>query len=202
MRPNPSLKAPTRYGTRAWPRRRDCLFSASRPSPAASTVGLAQTLGLTKPTSRSSPRREHPPLQSETMANSVLLPMAAHVALAAFLYVLLTAARAPSVWGVGKALDGSNPWIKAERRISANLSNQFEWPLFFYAACLLVIELRVIDAIQVWLAWLFVAGRVAHSFVHISTTNVRLRGVVFTINFLAVLAMWVRLVLVQFGTAQ
>ena len=52
--------------------------------------------------------------------------MAAHVGLAALLYALLTAVRAPAIWGVGRKPDGSNPWANIERRISANLSNQFE----------------------------------------------------------------------------
>ncbi len=135
------------------------------------------------------------------MVNPLLYPMIAHVALAAILYVLLTAARAPSVWGIGRAPDGSNPWAQVERRISANLSNQFEWPLFFYAACLLLLQIGAVSAVQVWLAWLFVVGRVAHSLVHILTTNVRLRGLVFTINFLAVLVMWGLLFAVHVGGA-
>ena len=132
--------------------------------------------------------------------NSLLYPMVAHVALTGLLYSLLTAARAPSVWGVGRAADGSNPWAQVERRISANLSNQFEWPLFFYAACLLTVQLGTPSSTQTWLAWLFIAGRLIHSVIHICTTNVRLRGVVFTINFLAVAAMWVLLVLSQSAT--
>ena len=40
------------------------------------------------------------------------------------------------------------------------------------------------------LAWLFIAGRLLHSAVQILTTNVRLRGLVFTVNFLAVLGLW------------
>jgi len=44
------------------------------------------------------------------MSNPLVYPMAAHVALTALLYVLLTAARAPSVWGLGRRPDGSNPW--------------------------------------------------------------------------------------------
>jgi hypothetical protein len=44
------------------------------------------------------------------------------------------------------------------------------------------------------LAWVFVAGRVLHSGVQVFTANVRLRGAVFTINFLAVLALWVGIV--------
>ena len=116
--------------------------------------------------------------------------MAAHVALAAFLYVLLTVARAPKVWGIGQRSDGSNPWATVEPRISANLSNQFEWPVFFYAACLLLIQSESQTTVAAVLAWTFVLGRLAHSYVQIFTTNIRLRGLVFTINFLAALGLW------------
>jgi hypothetical protein len=117
--------------------------------------------------------------------------MAAHIALTSFLYVLLTIARAPKVWGIGKKADGSNPWAVVEPRISANLSNQFEWPVFFYAACILLIQNQSALAAAAWLAWIFILGRVVHSCVQILTTNVRLRGLVFTINFLATLGLWV-----------
>ena len=123
------------------------------------------------------------------MSNALILPMAAHVALAAFLYVLLTVARAPVVWRIGRAQDGTNPWADVEPRISANLSNQFEWPLFFHVACLLLLYVTPHPG-AVALAWVFVGGRVFHSSVQILTRNVRLRGVVFTINFLAVLGLW------------
>jgi len=135
------------------------------------------------------------------VANPLIFPMAAHVALAAFLYVLLTVARAPSVWGIGRRADGSNPWSKVEPRISANLSNQFEWPLFFHVACVLLIVLNTSGALAVALAWAFVIGRVLHSLVQIPTANVRLRGLVFTVNFLAVLALWVVVVARASGAA-
>jgi hypothetical protein len=86
-----------------------------------------------------------------------------------------------------------------ERRISANLSNQFEWPLFFYVVCLLLLVQHATESAQIWLAWLFVAGRVVHSCIQVFTINVRLRGVVFTINFLAVLGMWLLLLLRNLG---
>ncbi|GAA5161048.1 MAPEG family protein [Viridibacterium curvum] len=124
------------------------------------------------------------------MSNPLIYPMAAHLALTAFLYALLTLVRAPAVWGLGRRPDGSNPWAKIEPRISANLSNQFEWPLFFYVVCVLLLQQAASDPIQLWLAWLFIAGRLWHTCVQICTTNVRLRGAVFTINFVAVLAMW------------
>lgn len=124
-----------------------------------------------------------------SMDTALLLPMTAHVALAAFLYILLTIARAPAIWGIGRRADGSNPWAKIEPRISANLSNQFEWPLFFHVACVVLMLLGT-GATAVALAWVFVGGRLLHSGVQVLTTNVRLRGLVFTVNFLAVLALW------------
>ena len=132
------------------------------------------------------------------MPEPLIAPMAAHVAYAAFLYVALTVVRAPAVWGIGRRADGSNPWAAYEPRISANLSNQFEWPLFFHVACLLLLQLGS-SATAIVLAWIFVAGRLLHGGVQILTRNVRLRGLVFMINFLAVLGLWVLVVLAACG---
>src|SRR3982750_4486057 len=129
------------------------------------------------------------------MPSPLIYPMAAHVGLTALLYVALTVARAPSVWHVGRRRDGSNPWASVEPRISANLSNQFEWPLFFYVAC--VLELNSVSHVPLWPAWAFVAGRLLHTCVQVFTTNVRLRGAVFTVNFVAVLGMWLCLTLAR-----
>lgn len=133
------------------------------------------------------------------MTEALIVPMAAHVAWAAFLYVLLTVARAPSVWGIGRRPDGSNPWAEFEPRISANLSNQFEWPLFFHVACLALFFLQTSSS-AILLAWVFVLGRLLHSAVQILTGNVRLRGIVFTVNFLAVLGIWVVVVWAALST--
>lgn len=123
------------------------------------------------------------------MAAALVFTMVAHIILTAFLYVVLTIARAPSVWGIGLRKDGSNPWAELEPRISANLSNQFEWPVFFHVVCLAL--LLVGPGYQaILLAWVFVIGRILHSAVQILTSNVRLRGIVFMVNFLAVLGLW------------
>lgn len=130
------------------------------------------------------------------MTNPFIAPMVAHVLLAALLYALLTIVRAPKIWGVWRLPDGSSPWAHIEPRISANLSNQFEWPLLFYIACILLMQSSV-SAWPIVLAWVFIGGRVVHSLVQILSTNVRLRGVVFTINFVAVLGLWAQLVWVS-----
>ena len=130
--------------------------------------------------------------------SSLIAPMFMHIFLCALLFVFLTLTRAPSVWGVGKNKDGSNPFADIQPKVSANLSNQFEWPLFFRVVCALLIALsEPISNSQVFLAWVFFIGRVLHSLVQIFTDNIRLRGLVFTINFVAVLAMWLLLFIEQ-----
>ena len=123
---------------------------------------------------------------------SILTPVVAHIFWCALLYALLTVARAPAVWGVGRKVDGSNPFQNIQTKISANLTNQFEWPVFFHVLCvMLYLEQSAVTSTIIVMAWIFVIGRVLHSLVQICSSNVRIRGLVFTINFLAVIAMWV-----------
>lgn len=129
-------------------------------------------------------------------SNLLLYAMFFHVCWMALLYIALTVLRAPAIWGVDTRTGAVRRWSAMEPRVSANLSNQFEWPLLFYTCCLLLmVRGEAADSVQLLLAWIFVAGRVVHSLVQIFTGNIRLRGAVFTINFLAVLLMWVRLLL-------
>jgi len=126
---------------------------------------------------------------------SIVIPMVVHILLCSALYAMLTLVRAPKVWGFGSRSDGSNPYESVQVKISANLSNQFEWPLFFHIACILIV-LKGLESstFYILMAWIFVAGRVLHSAVQILHSSIKLRGVVFTINFIAVLAMWGKLV--------
>jgi hypothetical protein len=88
-------------------------------------------------------------------------------------------------------------------RITRNLANQFELPAFFYVAAVLLIVLGKVTTFDIVAAWVFVAGRVAHTLVQTLTDNVGLRGKVFTINFLAVVALVGHLGLIAFeGTVR
>ncbi len=129
-------------------------------------------------------------------SNLLLYAMFFHVCWMALLYVALTVLRAPSIWGLDTASGTIRKWSVLEPRVSANLSNQFEWPLLFYVCCLLIINGGgIANNAQIILAWIFVAGRIIHSLVQIFTNNIRLRGAVFTINFLAVFFMWITLII-------
>jgi len=127
-------------------------------------------------------------MQSELL----IYPLMAHLGWIVFLYATLTVFRAPDVWKIGADVNGGNPWKELERKVCANLSNQFEWPVLFYAICVLFIaKTQFINPIILWAAWLFILGRIAHTGVQVLTANVRLRGLIFTINFIAVLVLWI-----------
>lgn len=137
-------------------------------------------------------------MNTPQITSSLLLFMAAHVFWSGMLYALLTAVRAPDIWRIGLREDGSNPLAKLEPKISANLKNQFEWPMFFHLACIVAIMQPQLEfsSFSLW-AWLFIIGRALHSVVHIflfSANAVRVRGLVFILNFIAVCALWVGLV--------
>jgi hypothetical protein len=132
---------------------------------------------------------------------SLLLPMLAHIAWVFFLYAWLTIARQIAVKRheveYGSFARGEEPHHVA--RITRNLANQFELPVIFYAAVVLLVALNKVTPIDVIAAWVFVAGRIAHTLVQGLTDNVPLRGQVFMINFAGVVALVVHIALLAFG---
>jgi len=78
-------------------------------------------------------------------------------------------------------------------KTSRNYLNLFEYPVLFYAACLVVMVTNNPDPLQANLAWTFVGARYLHSLVHTTYNNVNHRMVVFFVSVLSVLAMWVRI---------
>jgi hypothetical protein len=138
------------------------------------------------------------------MIASILWPMLAHIGWVSMLYVWLTVARQRAVRS-GQiesscfVLGRDEPLEVA--RITRNLANQFELPLIFYALVVLLVALGQVTLFDVVAAWVFVAGRVAHTLVQTLTDNVPLRGQVFTINFLAVVALAAHVALLAFAGA-
>lgn len=119
---------------------------------------------------------------------SILWPMLAQIGWTFLLYAWLTFARQRAVKR-GEAeypgfARGEEPHHVA--RITRNLANQFELPVIFYAAVVLLVATRNVTTLDVIAAWIFVAGRVVHTLVQTLTDNVPLRGQVFLINFAGV----------------
>jgi hypothetical protein len=133
--------------------------------------------------------------------NSILWPMLAQIGWTFVIYVRLTVARSRAVArGEVKfsafALGRNEPADVA--RITRNLANQFELPVIFYAVVVLLVVIGRVSAIDVLAAWVFVAGRVAHTLVQTLTDDVPLRGRVFMVNFVALVVLVVHVAVLAF----
>lgn len=121
-----------------------------------------------------------------------LLAFLGHFALVVALYVLLTYQRMTAV-RAGKAAvvdfvrSNGDPAMSA--RVQRNLANQFEAPMFAYFAAAVLLWAGAVGPFDVAAAWIFLAGRAVHTGVQTMTDNVALRGQVYTISFLATLAL-------------
>ncbi len=124
----------------------------------------------------------------------VLLPVFVQVILTLYVgYVLaykrVTLLRSGALRGKAIALrEPSFP--EHARKYENNYLNQFELPELFYVLMILLLVTRQADIIQMTLAWIFVASRVAHAWVHLTSNNVRVRGPLFGIGLLVLTIMW------------
>ena len=80
---------------------------------------------------------------------------------------------------------------------SRNYSNLFEMPVLFYAAGCASLALKIESSAMLWFAWIYVATRIAHSYVHLTFNNVVTRLQVFMFSNLCLLAIWLLLILAQ-----
>jgi hypothetical protein len=72
-----------------------------------------------------------------------------------------------------------------------NLTNQFELPVLFYAACLGLFVTGGAGTLALTLAWLFVASRYVHAYIHTTSNRIRFRQPAFTAGYLALGLMWI-----------
>jgi hypothetical protein len=124
----------------------------------------------------------------------VLLPVFVQVILTlvvAFMlaYRRVSAIRSGEVRGKEIALREPN-WPDRTRQIENNYLNQFELPVLFYVLMILLLITRKADYILMVLAWIFVAMRIAHAYVHLTSNRIDLRGPLFGIGLFVLTIMW------------
>ena len=73
-----------------------------------------------------------------------------------------------------------------------NLLNLLEMPVLFYVVCVALYATRTVDGLALWLAWLYVGLRFAHSVVHLTYNNVYHRLLVFGLSNAALAVLWAR----------
>lgn len=85
--------------------------------------------------------------------------------------------------------------------VADNYNHLHEQPTIFYALCLYSHLVGVMDMFNVGLAWAYVAIRVVHSLIQITTNYVPVRFLVFNIGSLVLMIIAVRNVLALFGVS-
>lgn len=85
----------------------------------------------------------------------------------------------------------SDAWPGKARQAANNFSNQFETPVLFYVLAIMAIHVGATGWLMTGLAWLFVATRVAHAYVHIGSNDLRLRPLAFLVGCVALIGMLV-----------
>lgn len=73
-------------------------------------------------------------------------------------------------------------WPDAPRQASNNFTNQFESPVLFYALVLLAIHVGATGIVMTVLAWVYVASRIGHAYIHLGSNKVSLRAQVYAIG--------------------
>jgi hypothetical protein len=134
----------------------------------------------------------------------VIYPMFAMVLLTAAVLVTLFRSRLRAV-REGKVAAG---YFKTYRggaepedsvKAARHFTNLFEAPVLFYAACLAAMLTQSAGPKLQALAWIYVAARVAHAFIHLGGNKLRPRIAVYFLGWLALLAMWTCLVIAARG---
>ncbi|QUT03917.1 MAPEG family protein [Sphingobium phenoxybenzoativorans] len=72
-----------------------------------------------------------------------------------------------------------------------NLRNLFEMPVLYFALVPLLLITRHADHLQIFLAWIFVLLRVAHSVIHATRGPVMARFAVYALSCAILSAMWI-----------
>ncbi|ASF47758.1 MAPEG family protein [Methylovulum psychrotolerans] len=78
-------------------------------------------------------------------------------------------------------------------KVTQHYANLFEMPVLFYVACLAVIVTRNTDWLSLGLAWLFVAARVAHAYIHTGHNGLKHRRLAFLAGTVVLALLWLRL---------
>ncbi len=78
-----------------------------------------------------------------------------------------------------------------DSRGADNYRNLFELPVLFYVGLVVAAQTAQVNALTLTLAWLFVAARIAHSYIQCTYNRVIHRFYAFVTGFFIVCAFWV-----------
>ena len=90
-----------------------------------------------------------------------------------------------------KAAMDNEAWSKPVVLTSKNLANQFQLPVIFYVLCLILASIDAVTVAAFAVAWIFVATRYVHAYVHVTTNYVPVRMRAFLLGALSLIVLFV-----------
>lgn len=138
------------------------------------------------------------------LVQAILLPLFVQVLLV-FVVGILMAKRRNDAFLSGThfrdiALREPN-WPKPALQAQYAYANLFEMPVLFYVVVILAIITRHADMIMVVLAWIYVVFRYLQAYIHVTSNQVKYRGMTFGLSTLALMIMWLWLAIQIFVVA-
>lgn len=125
---------------------------------------------------------------------SVLLPVFAQVGLTFFLLFWMGRLRVRSLQTgevrFNEIALGQPGWPSRATQIGNAFHNQLQLPILFYVLVPLALLTKQADLLFVALSWLFVALRIAHAAIHVTTNNVPRRFYAFLAGAVVLVLMW------------
>ncbi|AHK43504.1 MULTISPECIES: MAPEG family protein [Ensifer] len=124
----------------------------------------------------------------------IFRPMVAHVLLVFVLYALLSIRRVGLVRAgkVSVSQFRENRDEPGESLVVRNsIANQFELPVLFHVCCVLLYITEADNIVSLALAWVFIASRYLHAFVHVTSNRIRYRRPLFMVGVAALGGMWI-----------
>ncbi len=126
--------------------------------------------------------------------HSLFLPVLVQVGLTIVVYIALGVAksRAIKAGSVDRARVAlhDDAWPESVVKINNNIRNQFEVPVLFYVVCFVLVAVNATGALVQVLAWLFVASRLAHAWIHTRSNAVPARRRAFMAGVVILLVLW------------
>jgi hypothetical protein len=118
--------------------------------------------------------------------NIIFYPLLIQVMLVLLLYILLgieksKAVKAGSVNRVKAALH-NDAWPDHVVRVSNSIANQFETPILFFVLSLVFFSIKSVDVTVLVLCCAYVASRIVHAYIHVTSNYVPKRLSVFMVG--------------------
>jgi hypothetical protein len=124
----------------------------------------------------------------------LILALVLQVALTFGVLILLGRARLPLIARGEVRIDdiavASSAWPLKSQQIANNFNNQFQLPVLFYIALVLILVVGGAGLFEVVLAFAFVATRYAHAYIHCTSNNVRQRFAAYFAGLVLLILLW------------